>query len=59
MERPELDAETRQWKRVRVEKEGVKWRVVRWERFPVSTGNGRLTHNVSHYVCCESVKFIS
>ena len=25
----------------------------------VSPGNGRLTHTVSHYVCCESVKFIS
>ena len=58
MERPGLDAEIWQWKRVSAEKEGVKWRVVRWERFPVSPGNGRLTYTVSQYVCCESVKFI-
>ena len=50
MERPVLNAETGWWERVWVEKEGVKWRVVRWERSPVSPGNGRLTYTVSQYV---------
>ena len=38
MEKQVLDVETGRWERAWVEKEGVKWRVVRWERFPQCHG---------------------
>ena len=38
MEKQVLDVETGRWERAWVEKEGMKWRVLRWERFPQCHG---------------------